>query len=169
MRKIQKQTIWLFAISFLGILSGFDLGGQDAKEIAGSKGIISDQGLFFIPFTDGRKGAPENTFYSRPKEFTVLEGKHIYPQELGGVDYLENEIPQRYLLDQFSLTDSIVLVKKDSSQKILFINPEIDDSLNFKNQSQIHIWNIDNWTTDEEGHIFYRSLQDDFDQFGIDI
>jgi hypothetical protein len=161
--------ISLFAISLLSILNGCDLGGQDSNEIAASKGIISDQRLFFIPYTNGKSGAPNTGFNSKPKEFVIREGKHIYAQELGGVDYVKGESLNRYLDNQFYLTDSILLIKNDSSEKIRFINPEIDDSLNFISQLPIHIWNVNNWRTDKQGDIFYEISESDFEIFGVDL
>ena len=56
--------------------------------------------------------------------------------------------------------DSVVFINIDSTFKMTFVNPDVDDSLDFKNKKDAHYWNKQNWEQKEWNTNFYFTIRE---------
>ena len=64
--------------------------------------------------------------------------------------------------------DSVAFFDEDSLQKLQFINPMVDDSVDFKAKKSAHFWNIDNWYATKDA-VFYLLTAENFERFAEEI
>ena len=64
--------------------------------------------------------------------------------------------------------DSVIFFNLDSTRQLVFINPMVDDSVDFKAKKSAHFWNIDNWYATKDA-VYYLLTTENFERFAEEI
>lgn len=64
--------------------------------------------------------------------------------------------------------DSVRFVNESNTRQLVFINPQVDDSLDYKLKTDAHFWNIVNWYSTDDA-VFYLLTKENFELYGEDI
>ena len=64
--------------------------------------------------------------------------------------------------------DSLLFADTASERTLRFINPLIDDSVDFKAKRSAHFWNIDNWYATKDA-VFYLLTTENFERYAEGI
>ena len=67
-----------------------------------------------------------------------------------------------------SSDDSVKFINLDSTRQMVFINPIVDDSVDFKAKRSTHFWNIDNWYATKDA-VYYLLTTENFERFAEEI
>ena len=94
-------------------------------------------------------------------------GTNIYHPESANWDKDANFI-NNLIAAGISSEDSVKFINLDSTEQMIFINPVIDDSVDFKEKQSAHFWNIDNWYATDDA-VYYIFTEENFEQYAEDI
>ena len=122
-----------------------------------SQGIESELDVSYSAFS---KGKPVHSL-----DFST--GRNIYRPQYITWGSKDNFI---WLLQeaQISGLDSLLFVSSKSERTLSFINPIVDDSVDFKAKLSAHFWNIDNWYATKDA-VYYLLTTENFERFAKEI
>ena len=154
----------------ISIFSLLLISSCDGDINVGEIGIDSDLNGNFLPYFDGKIGPPQGV--SRPVAGSFTTGVNIYSDILGTVEYQEedNGIDELFRISPLFEMDSVLLINSDSTLKLVYIRPTLDDSNDLNAKSEIHLWNPNNWYQNQKTKdFFFEVRQSHFENFGEDI
>ena len=128
----------------------------DYRNVEVGIGIDSDLNSLFYRFSNGQFARIE-----------IPEGSSLYVVTGPNWDKGDNFINNLKDSD-ISSEDSVRFINLDSTKYLLFVNPMIDDSVDFKEKQSAHFWNIDNWYATDNA-VYYLLTEENFEQYAKEI
>ena len=122
-----------------------------------SQGVDSESDLSYAVFSNGTP--------TYRLEFSA--GRNIYRPQYITWSEKDNFI-WRLQEAQISGVDSLLFADTASERTLRFINPLIDDSVDFKAKRSAHFWNIDNWYATKDA-VFYLLTTENFERYAEGI
>lgn len=98
-------------------------------------------------------------------DYTIINGNSRWMDDFAVWDE-DDDFRDKLLLSGISVNDSVWFINSDSTLRITYINPILDDSLDYKLKSS-HFWNIDNWNLHGNRDINFVISANDFDLYGV--
>ena len=129
----------------------------DHKNVEVGRGIDSDFEVAMFAFIEG----------TMVIDIEISSGRNIYRPESANWDEDEDFI-RNLIAAGISNSDSIKFTKPDGSFQLVFINPVLDDSIDFNSKIKAHFWNIENWYGTDDA-VYYLLTEEHFNEFGQSI
>ena len=129
----------------------------DYGNIEVSKGIDSDLELVFFRYSSGIQ-------FDR---IDIIEGLSLHIITGPNWDKRDNFIIN-LKASGISSDDSVKFINLDSTRQLVFINPMVDDSVDFKAKKSAHFWNIDNWYATKDA-VYYLLTTENFERFAEEL
>ena len=122
-----------------------------------SQGVDSELDVSYSAFSNGKS--------VHSLDFST--GRNIYRPQYITWGSKDNFI---WLLQeaQISGLDSLLFVSSKSERTLSFINPMVDDSVDFKAKRSTHFWNIDNWYATKDA-VYYLLTTENFERYAEEI